>query len=124
MKHKLALIGFGTVGQGLCEILINKKNELKENHDFDWEIVAVSDLLKGSVYCPEGLDVNQLLDLVKSDISLEEYECKSEKTPFEFGWDAVTTITDSNADIVCELSYTDFNTGETALTHYKTAFEK
>ena len=123
MKHKLALIGFGTVGQGLCEILINKKSELKENHDFDWEIVAVSDLLKGSVYCPEGLDVNQLLDLVKSDISLEEYECKSEKTPFEFGWDAVTTITDSNADIVCELSYTDLKTGEPALTHCKTAFE-
>ena len=123
MKHKLALIGFGTVGQGLCEILINKKSELKENHDFDWEVVAVSDLLKGSVYCPDGLDVNQLLDLIKSDRSLEEYECISEKTPFEFGWDAVTTITDSNADIVCELSYTDLKTGEPALTHCKTAFE-
>ena len=70
MKQKLALIGFGTVGQGLCEILTNKKSELKENHDFDWEVVAVSDMLKGSVYCPDGLYVNQLLDLVKSDISL------------------------------------------------------
>ena len=123
MKHKLALIGFGTVGQGLCEILINKKSELKENHDFDWEVVAVSDLLKGSVYCPDGLNVYQLLDLVKSDRSLEEYECKSEKAPCEFGWDAVTTINDSNADIVCELSYTDVKTGEPALTHCKTAFE-
>ena len=123
MKHKLALIGFGTVGQGLCEILINKKSELKENHDFDWEVVAVSDLLKGSVYCPDGLNVYQLLDLVKSDRSLEEYECKYEKAPCKFGWDAITTIHDSNADIVCELSYTDVKTGEPALTHCKTAFE-
>ncbi len=123
MKYKLALIGFGTVGQGLCEILINKKTELKENHDLDWEVVAVSDLLKGSVYCPDGLNVNQLLDLVKSGTSLEEYKPKGEKAPCEFGWDAVTTIQNSNADIVCELSYTDVKTAEPALTHCKTSFK-
>ena len=28
MKQKIALLGFGTVGQGICEILLNKKEYL------------------------------------------------------------------------------------------------
>ena len=74
--QNIALIGFGTVGQGFCEILIDKKNQLKEHYDFDWKIVAVSDMLKGSVYCHDGLNVRKLLDLAKSGISLEKYKIK------------------------------------------------
>ncbi len=62
--HKLALIGFGTVGQGLCEILLSKQEMLTTEYGFDWEVVAVSDMLKGSVFSPDGLDVKQLLSLV------------------------------------------------------------
>ena len=29
MKRKIALIGFGTVGQGLCEILLSKEKLFK-----------------------------------------------------------------------------------------------
>ncbi len=118
MKFKLALIGFGTVGQGLCEILLNKKAHLKEKYDFDWQIVAVSDKLKGSVYCPSGLDTEKLLTFAKENKSLNEYECENE---FYTGWDALKTINDSNADIVCELSYTDIKTGQPATDHCRAA---
>lgn len=123
MKHTIALIGFGTVGQGLCEILIHKENELKTNYNFEGNVVAVSDMLKGSVYCSEGLDMQQLLDLAAAGKSLEEYECEKDCGGCEKGWDAVTTIEKSNAHTVCELAYTDVKTGEPAMTHCKTAFE-
>ncbi|HHJ52802.1 MAG TPA: homoserine dehydrogenase, partial [Caldithrix abyssi] len=48
MKHKIALIGFGTVGQGLCEILLSKEDYLKQTYGFEWQVVAISDMLKGS----------------------------------------------------------------------------
>jgi len=32
MKQKIALLGFGTVGQGLCEILLDKKEMLKDKY--------------------------------------------------------------------------------------------
>jgi len=47
--HKIAIIGFGNVGQGLAEILTSKKAELKRRHGFDYQVVAVSDFKLGSV---------------------------------------------------------------------------
>jgi len=118
MKHKLALLGFGTVGQGLCEILLSKSEQLKTQYDFEWEVVAVSDMLKGSVYSPDGLDVTQLLKLAEAGSSLEEYDGGAEK-----GWDAIKTARESNADIVCEMTYTDVKTGQPATDHCRAAFE-
>ncbi len=117
--HKLALIGFGTVGQGLCEILQTKQEMLTTEYGFDWEVVAVSDMLKGSVFSPDGLDVKQLLSLAESGTSLEQYEGEG----VERGWDALKTARESNADIVCELSYTDIKTGQPATDHCRAAFE-
>ena len=117
--HKLALIGFGTVGQGLCEILLSKQEMLTTEYGFDWEVVAVSDMLKGSVFSPDGLDVKQLLSLAESGTSLEKYEGEG----VERGWDALKTARESNADIVCELSYTDIKTGQPATDHCRAAFE-
>jgi homoserine dehydrogenase len=117
--HKLALIGFGTVGQGLCEILLSKQEMLTTEYGFDWEVVAVSDMLKGSVYSPDGLDVKKLLSLAETGTSLEKYDGKG----VERGWDALKTIRESNADIVCELSYTDIKTGQPATDHCRAAFE-
>jgi homoserine dehydrogenase len=117
--QKLALIGFGTVGQGLCEILLEKSEQLAETYGFDWEVVAVSDMLKGSAYHPEGLDVKKLLSLAEAGTSLDQYDGDGVET----GWDALKTIRESNADIVCELSYTDIKTGQPATDHCRAAFE-
>ena len=120
MKRKLALIGFGTVGQGLCEILIDKKRYLKRFHDFDWEVVAICDTLNGSVLSQESLDVKKLLHLVKNNISLEEIDAKGK---LKKGLDAFQTIRESNADIICELTYTNIKTGQPAIDHCITALE-
>ncbi len=119
MKHKLALLGFGTVGQGLCEILLDKKSFLKKQYGFEWEVVAVSDFQKGSVYSREGLDVKKLLKLSAAGRSLEEYGGKGVKK----GWDAITTVEKSKSNIVCEMTYTDIKTGQPATDHCKTAFK-
>jgi homoserine dehydrogenase len=117
-KTKIALIGFGTVGQGLCEILISKEDYLKSKYGFEANIVAISDVMKGAVYCKDGLDIQQCLDLVESGKNLEEYTDNCEK-----GWDSLRTIKETNADIICELAFTDVKIGEPAITHCKAAFE-
>lgn len=120
MKKKLALIGFGTVGQGLCEILLQKSEDLRIKYDFSWEILAVCDTLKGSVFSNHGLDVRQLLDLVKNEGSIKNY---SSTTEVQTGFDALTTIQKCQADIICELTYTDIKTGQPAINFCKTALE-
>jgi homoserine dehydrogenase len=120
VTHKLALIGFGTVGQGLAEIIRDKGEMLRQSLGFDARIVAVSDLMKGSVYHPDGLDIGKLLEVVQQTGSLEAYP---DAPGLERGWDSFKTIRESNADSVVEVSFTDIKTGQPAIDHCRAAFE-
>jgi len=115
VEFKIAFIGFGTVGQGLTEILLEKKDMLAEKYDFHWTVVAISDIVKGSVYDENGLDMTKVLDLVKKGKKLDEYPSGIK------GLDSLATIKETNADTIVEVTFTDVKTGEPALTHIKTA---
>ncbi|MEN8222368.1 MAG: homoserine dehydrogenase [Acidobacteriota bacterium] len=112
MRHKLAFLGFGTVGQGVCEILKNKRVYLKEKYNFEFDVVAVSDFHFGNVYNPDGLDLDDLL------------LNGAQKKPFTKNtkdWDNLTMIKESNATSILELTYTDLETGGPAMDHCRTA---
>lgn len=110
MKHKLALIGFGNVGQGLAAILAEKRAMLARAHGFEFEIVAVSDIQKGSALSSKGIDPGELLKRPEAvlDKSLKK--------------DALAVIRECDATIVVEITYTDLTTGEPATSHVKAAF--
>ena len=80
---KIAFIGFGVVGQGLAEQLLELKDELKINHGFEYQVVAISDKLKGSVYEEKGLDLQKLLDLVSTTGKIDGYPSGIK------GWDSL-----------------------------------
>jgi len=115
---KLAFIGFGTVGQGLSEILIEKKEMLEKKFDFHWTVVAISDKIKGSVYDKNGLDMKKILELVKSGKKIDEYPTGIK------GFNSIDTIKKTDANTIVEVTYTDVKTGEPALTHIKTALNE
>lgn len=112
MKYKIALIGFGTVGQGLCEILLDKEKYLKEKYDFEYDVVAIADFAYGNAYNPDGLNISEFLDKASN---------KQKFTNDLKDWDTLTFIKECNADIVCELTYTDLTSGGPAVDHVKTA---
>lgn len=118
MKHRLIFIGFGVVGRGLTEILMKKKDWLRQKYDFDFEIVAVSDKLKGAIANEEGLDGEKLLELVRQGKSLDEYPLGIK------GLGPIETIERINGNILIEVTYTDVQTGEPATTHCRRALEK
>jgi homoserine dehydrogenase len=113
---RLALIGFGNVGQGLVQILYDKNNTYAENFGFRFIIVAITDLIYGSAYDPEGLDLSTLLQIASEHGNLSLLPSQGNH------WDALTTISQSNADVIVEISYTNFETGEPALGHIQAAF--
>ena len=72
MKNfKLAMIGFGTVGQGLAEILLSKKDQLAEQEGIGFQVTAISDFQKGSVSNPDGVDLARALEVVGGGGSLD-----------------------------------------------------
>ncbi len=112
MKHKIALIGFGTVGQGLTEILLTKKKYLKDTYKFDYDMVAVADITYGTCYNPQGLDIPYLLKTARAKKRFSKDLCEK---------DTLSLIKNCNADIVCELTYTDLKTGGPAMDHVSAA---
>jgi homoserine dehydrogenase len=115
--YRLALIGFGNVGQGFAQILRDRGETIASEHGARLVIVAVSDLLKGSLYDPQGLDPTALLDTVDKTGRLDSLPAPHK------GWDALRTIRESDAGVVVELSYTDLKTGEPAITHLRAAIQ-
>lgn len=112
--QRIAIIGFGVVGQGLAEILLKQKERLRREYGFEYSVVAVSDFVKGAAYDPRGLDLAKVLELAKTN-KISAYPGA------QTGWDAVDTIRKSNADVVCEATFTNIKTAEPAYTHFKAA---
>jgi homoserine dehydrogenase len=115
--YRLAIIGFGNVGQGLAQILEERGAELRKNPGVDVRITAVSDIRLGSVSDPGGLSPRALRAAIQRDGTLQRVAAPTR------GWDSIRTIRSSESDVVVELSPTDLSTGEPAISHIRAAFE-
>ncbi len=113
MKQRLVLIGFGTVGQGLAEILLKKRDDLKTRYGYEFDIVGIADISWGTVYNPKGLNIEALLNAAKA----KEKFSRDLKD-----WDALTLIKEADANVVCEMAFTNLQSGEPAISHCKAAF--
>jgi homoserine dehydrogenase len=112
MRQNIAIIGFGTVGQGIAEILIEKKDFLKDKYGYDYRIVAIADNVYGSCYNPRGIRISQ---------ALEEAKAGKKFTRDVYKHSTVELIKNCNADLVCELTYTNLQNGGDAIFHCKAA---
>jgi len=110
---KLAFIGFGHVGRGLTEILIRKGQELTNRLGFRYSIVAIATLHRGSVYNANGIDAVKLLEHVDNGNTLDDFP-DGQKNP-----GTLEIIQKSNANVILELTYSNFKDGEPATTYIK-----
>ena len=115
--YNIVFIGFGVVGTGLAEIMHNKKDYLKNKYGFEYNVLGVCDLIKGSIYDENGLDLEKVLKLNKEKRKIIDYPAK------EKGLKSVEMIKKPEVDIVVEVTPTNVKTGEPGLTHYRTALE-
>ncbi len=117
MEYRLALIGFGTVGQGFVEILRDREVELTEQFGVRYRITGVCDARHGSIHDPAGFEPDVLLHAVSDGGGLKSISATDR------GWDAIRMSEESAADVIVELSFTDLETGEPATTHVRKALE-
>ena len=115
---RLLFVGFGTVGQGLAELLLEKEKFLAENCGFEFNIVGIADKIIGSLFVPEGLDLEKALKMAKEERSLAGYPGG------EYKKDALSLIKEADADVMLEATYTDIKTGEPATSYIRAALER
>ena len=108
---KIALIGFGNVGQGLAQILRGRAGSLAAEQDFRPVLVAVATRSRGTLVNPNGLDPAALLDAIAAG-GLDHYPVAP---GLDRGWDAARIARELDADVLVEASPSDLQTGGPAL---------
>jgi len=106
MEWRIALIGFGHVGRGLAELLIEKKAELKERWAFDFKVTAISTGKDGNFLALQGLPVPQMLAFSRKEPAWRSFH--TERSVFDL-------IKSQVADVYCELSPTNLADAQPAL---------
>jgi homoserine dehydrogenase len=114
---KIALIGLGSVGQGLLTILRDKAAYLEATYQFKPEVVAVGTGSKGTLYHPDGLDIDDLLAALGQG-HLDHYPAVYSLTR---NWDIPFLIHECNADVLVECSPTNLQSGQPALAYCQVA---
>ena len=112
--YRLALIGFGSAGQGMAQILRDHGHALARRYGVDLRIVAVCTQRRGSLFDPDGLDPAALLEAIQQAGHLRNLAGQRD-------WSPLDMIEQADADVLVELSPTDLITGEPATSHMRAA---
>ncbi|MCL4426718.1 MAG: homoserine dehydrogenase [Firmicutes bacterium] len=125
IKLRLVILGFGHVGQALAGIVLDKGPEYRRRYHLDLEVVAVADSSGAAVNfsqpaSPGGsLPLAELLERKQGGVGVGLHPIYGR--PGLSGEELLRTVT---AEVVIEVSPTDFRTGEPALTHIRMAMER
>jgi homoserine dehydrogenase len=111
--YNLFFLGFGTVGRALGRLMLEKQPLLRQSYGASFRAAAVATRRHGFACNPDGLDLTEFLRL--SDAG-ERIGKRSFETANLEG-----LMKESRADVLVELTPTDRETGEPAVTHIRTA---
>lgn len=112
---RLAIIGFGYVGQGLAEILFAKRELLRQKFALEVTLVSVASARHGFIYSEQGLDIPTLLDLAARRRPLMEH-------PDVRHWaNTLEGIKATSADVLAEATWTNLRDAEPATSHIRAA---
>ena len=114
MNYKLAFIGFGNVARSLARLLLGKQTALKRKYHITFSVTGIATGRHGFAVNPDGLDLNQALELVEGGQSI------SPLSTFQTQ-DSLAVIQHSKADVMFENSPVNTATGQPAIDHIRAA---
>ncbi len=114
---KLLLLGFGNVGQALGRLLLRKRQALRQSFQIDWCVVGIATGRHGAALDPDGINLTEALAMRKAGEPLDPLS--KVKIPI----DPAVLIQTSGADVLFENTPVDYETGQPAVDHIRTALE-
>jgi homoserine dehydrogenase len=107
---RIAIIGFGSVGRGVAEVLLEKREFLRKFIG-NYKVVAVTDS-RGGVYNERGLDLREILDVKRKRGSLPRQIT------------SMDVVRELDFDVCIEVTPTNIENGEPGLTHIKECLKR
>jgi homoserine dehydrogenase len=113
-EYKLALLGFGNVGQAFLELLLEKQTDLITDPGIGFRVVGIASGSHGRAVNTMGLPLQAVLEAYREGKSLDEFSA----TPIT---DSQAFIQACGADALVETTPVNYQTGEPALGYLKSA---
>ncbi len=113
-EFKLALLGFGNVGQAFLELLLEKQTDLIEDPGLSFRVVGVASGSHGRAVNSQGLPLQELLEAYQEGKSLDKFSDMPLGDSQEF-------IQSCGADALVETTPVNYQTGEPALDYLRNA---
>ena len=113
---RLIILGFGNVGRGLGELLLEKKHEINRALGLKLDVIAVVDS-EGYALSESGLDLSEVLHAKRRYGTVAKHQ--------KWGSDELDgreVIEEYDADIIVEMTPTNIINGEPGLSFIKSAF--
>ncbi len=115
--HRLALIGFGNVGQAFVRLLERKKDLLLKEHDLSFSITGIATGRHGMAIDPQGINIENALELITKGSDLGVISKQASNTnAYEF-------IRTCGADVLFENTPVNYSDGQPAVDYLRTALQ-
>jgi homoserine dehydrogenase len=118
MPHcKLALLGFGNVGQALAQLLLEKRQEVRRDFNLSYSVTGIATGSHGRAIDPDGLDLERALSIIQNGESLDSLSTQA--APQE----NLDFIHRCPANVLFENTPVNYETGQPAVDHLRVALE-
>ena len=107
-EYKLALLGFGNVGQAFIELLLEKEEDLARDPGLGFRVVGIASGSHGRALDPQGLPLQDALDAYREGRSLDEFSTAPIQDNQEF-------IQACEGDALIESIPVDYQTAESVV---------
>jgi homoserine dehydrogenase len=115
--YRLALLGFGNVGQAFARLTQRKKDLLLQEYSLSFSITGIATSHHGMAIDPQGIDIDRALEFITrgSDLAL-----LSKLPPLK---DIADYIENCGADVLFENTPVNYTDGQPAVDYLRTALQ-
>ena len=116
--YRLALLGFGNVGQSLARLLLQKQADILDRYGITFSVTGIATGRHGSAIDPAGIPLEIALEIMKAGKKLDRIS----RLPVPA--DNFSFISQCPADVLFENTPVDYATGQPATDHLARALNQ
>jgi homoserine dehydrogenase len=115
--YRIALLGFGNVGQAFVRLLQRKKDMLLKEYDLSFSVTGIATGHHGMAIDPRGINFDHALKLISKGKNVDELSGKTPiSSPIEF-------IRSCSADVLFENTPVNYADGQPAVDYLRAALQ-